>query len=139
MGTNHQNCRHYTSIHLVSEWLLFSCLMPINRKLEFSNSNSKTKVKVSPINGMSFPIGLVYINNDLKKNNHIYIIFQWPLQFAMQTNWHIYFLCPVSPVMNAWCTNIKSKDLVFIHIGQVQCLLWLFRKTWQFDEMVSAL
>ena len=37
----------------------------INRKLEFSNS--KTKVKVSPINGMSFPIGLVYINNDLKK------------------------------------------------------------------------
>jgi hypothetical protein len=37
----------------------------INRKLEFSNS--KTKVKVSPINGMPFPIGLVYINNDLKK------------------------------------------------------------------------
>ena len=72
-------------------------------------------------------------HNDLKKNNHIYIIFQWPLQFAMQTNWHIYFFCPV---MNAWCTNIKSKDLVFIHIGQVQCLLWLFRKTWHFTVII---
>ena len=30
-------------------------------------------VKVSRINGMSFPIGLVYINNDLK-NNHIHYI-----------------------------------------------------------------
>ena len=32
---------------------------------------------------------------------------------------HLFFC----PVMNARCTNIKSKDLVFIHIGQVQCLL----------------
>ena len=51
---------------LIKEQHLYT-LYIINRKLEFSNSNSKTKVKVSPINGMSFPIGLVYINNDLKK------------------------------------------------------------------------
>jgi hypothetical protein len=43
---------------LIKEQHLYT-LYIINRKLEFSNSNSKTKVKVSPINGMSFPIGLV--------------------------------------------------------------------------------
>jgi hypothetical protein len=43
----------------------YGVLYIYKRLLQFSNS--KTKVKVSPINGMPFPIGLVYINNDLKK------------------------------------------------------------------------
>ena len=36
MGTNNQNCRYYTSIHLVSEILLFSCLMPSEHVLAIS-------------------------------------------------------------------------------------------------------
>ena len=35
MGTNNQNCRHYTSIHLVSEILLFSCLMPSEQRFSY--------------------------------------------------------------------------------------------------------
>ena len=35
MGTNNQNCRHYTSIHLVSEILLLSCLMPSEQRFSY--------------------------------------------------------------------------------------------------------
>jgi hypothetical protein len=51
MGTNNQNCRHYTSIHLVSEWLLFSCLMPseqcfsyIMAKTSYGKVKTKTQI-----------------------------------------------------------------------------------------------